>query len=174
MAELGKEGWYEDPAGRHEYRWFSVGVPTDLVKDAGKTSRDAISMTDAALYQSMQLAEPPDDRPLLHTDDAPQPKLDLVNIDGVGNMGYAAVINTAARGPYRDPAVWSKPAGPVEIILVLLPLVAAVVLFGRILARPAPEGIPLIVLPLLFVLSLLIAILGRWRRRLQVRRLQRR
>jgi hypothetical protein len=31
-----KEGWYEDPASRHEYRWFSDGVPTDLVAMNGR------------------------------------------------------------------------------------------------------------------------------------------
>lgn len=27
------EGWYEDPFTIHEYRWFSAGRPTGLVKD---------------------------------------------------------------------------------------------------------------------------------------------
>src|SRR5215469_497795 len=117
MAELVKEGWYEDPAYRHEYRWFSEGAPTDLVKDAGKTSRDAISMADPALYQSMPLEEPPDNGPLLHKD-APPPKLELLNY-GVGPVG---VINTAASPADGDPAVWSRPAGAVEILLVALPL----------------------------------------------------
>jgi YD repeat-containing protein len=53
------EGWYEDPAGRHEYRWFSAGRPTDLVMDAGKTSRDPISITDPSVYESLELKRPP-------------------------------------------------------------------------------------------------------------------
>jgi|SRR5215469_4688599 len=164
MAELVKEGWYEDPAYRHEYRWFSEGAPTDLVKDAGKTSRDAISMTDPAIYQSMQLEEPPDNGPLLHNNDAPPPKLELINIAGVNSMGYAGVINTAARPPDRDPTIWSRPAGAVETLLVVLPIILAVLFFsfgGGIYAL------------LLVALSFLIAILGRWRRRRRVRHYQR-
>ena len=60
-----KEGWYEDPARRHEYRWFSRGAPTDLVMDGGNTSRDPLSISDPELFRSMDLAEPPDDGPLL-------------------------------------------------------------------------------------------------------------
>ena len=36
----GTEGWFQDPSGLHEFRWFSVGKPTDLVKDDGIESRD--------------------------------------------------------------------------------------------------------------------------------------
>jgi hypothetical protein len=34
------EGWYRDPYGAHEDRWFSDGHPTSLVRDAGAESRD--------------------------------------------------------------------------------------------------------------------------------------
>ena len=34
------EGWYVDPYGRHEARWFSDGSPTDLVQDRGVESHD--------------------------------------------------------------------------------------------------------------------------------------
>jgi hypothetical protein len=68
VADIVKEGWYQDPAGRHEYRWFSQGVPTDLVMDAHATSRDGAGIVqDPAVYASMDLARPPDDGPLLQT-----------------------------------------------------------------------------------------------------------
>lgn len=67
MTGLIKEGWYEDPSDRHEYRWFSQGKPTDLVKDGTATSRDPISITDAADFESMALARSPDDEPLLQS-----------------------------------------------------------------------------------------------------------
>jgi hypothetical protein len=35
------EGWYVDHTGRHELRWYSVGTPTDLVKDGEIESRDS-------------------------------------------------------------------------------------------------------------------------------------
>jgi hypothetical protein len=34
------EGWYVDPFGAHEARWFSDGVPTILVRDGGEESHD--------------------------------------------------------------------------------------------------------------------------------------
>ena len=34
------EGWYTDHTGAHELRWYSVGTPTDLVKDGSIESRD--------------------------------------------------------------------------------------------------------------------------------------
>ena len=35
-----EEGWYTDPYGLHERRWFSYGVATKLVSDGGTTSDD--------------------------------------------------------------------------------------------------------------------------------------
>jgi hypothetical protein len=167
VTELVKEGWYEDPAGRHEFRWFSKGVPTDLVKDGVSTSRDSISITDPEIYQSMHLEQPPDDGPLLHKDDAPPPKLELVNIGGGVSMGYAGVINTAASA--SPPVGGSRPAGAVERIVVVLPILAtpfllAVISVGRL---------PLIALFAPPVLSFLLAVLGRWRRTRMARRFRR-
>ena len=34
------EGWYVDPYAIHDERWFSNGVPTQLVKDGGVESND--------------------------------------------------------------------------------------------------------------------------------------
>ncbi len=55
-----KEGWYEDPSDRHDFRWFSQGAPTDLVRDGAVTSRDPISVTDPAAFESMELKRPAD------------------------------------------------------------------------------------------------------------------
>jgi hypothetical protein len=35
------EGWYADPFGAHEARWFSDGTPTALVRDGLTESHDA-------------------------------------------------------------------------------------------------------------------------------------
>ncbi len=40
---VGAEGWYHDPYGRHERRWFSAGAPTALVKDGDVEGRDEVS-----------------------------------------------------------------------------------------------------------------------------------
>jgi|GEM_PF-3428922 len=34
------EGWYQDPYGRHEARWFSDGAPTALVRDGDAEAHD--------------------------------------------------------------------------------------------------------------------------------------
>jgi len=34
------EGWYIDPFGRHELRWFSDGRPTALVRDGQTDGHD--------------------------------------------------------------------------------------------------------------------------------------
>ena len=156
MTEPVKEGWYEDPADRHEYRWFSAGVPTDLVKDADRTSRDAISVADAKSYESMHLQRPPDDGPLLYQD-APPPRFELLSL----GQGPVAVVNTAASA--SEPAVYSERAGVVEIVLVILPVLVAAFLSKFL---PLAAWLPL------FALSLLIAVLGRWRRNRRARRFQ--
>jgi hypothetical protein len=34
------EGWYRDPYGIHQDRWFSAGTPTSLVRDRGIEGHD--------------------------------------------------------------------------------------------------------------------------------------
>ena len=34
------EGWYRDPYGIHQDRWFSQGQPTKLVRDGGRECYD--------------------------------------------------------------------------------------------------------------------------------------
>jgi hypothetical protein len=34
------EGWYRDPYGIHQDRWFSAGNPTSLVRDQGTEGHD--------------------------------------------------------------------------------------------------------------------------------------
>jgi hypothetical protein len=34
------EGWYRDPYGIHQDRWFSAGTPTALVRDGGVEGHD--------------------------------------------------------------------------------------------------------------------------------------
>ena len=34
------EGWYRDPYGIHQDRWFSAGTPTSLVRDQGAEGHD--------------------------------------------------------------------------------------------------------------------------------------
>jgi hypothetical protein len=34
------EGWYRDPYGLHQDRWFSAGTPTSLVRDQGTEGHD--------------------------------------------------------------------------------------------------------------------------------------
>lgn len=91
MTNPVKQGWYQDPAGRHEFRWFSEGAPTDLVMDAHETSRDAAGIVeDAAAYASMDLAEPSDDGRLVLTDDSAESHLEIMNF-GAGPVSAIQV-----------------------------------------------------------------------------------
>jgi hypothetical protein len=38
---MNAEGWFKDPFGSHDARWFSDGAPTTLVRDDGVESHDA-------------------------------------------------------------------------------------------------------------------------------------
>ena len=166
MTDDVKQGWYQDPVSRHQYRWFSQGTPTDLVKDGRTTSRDSISDADPADYQSMQLEQEPDVGPLLHKDDAPPPKLELVNIGGVGSMGYAGVINTASP---PAPAGRLTPAGQVERLLTVLPILAEL----PVVALVGAGALPVVAVLAPALAALLIAAAGRWRRVRRVRRRER-
>lgn len=46
MSRGNEEGWYEDPYGLHEDRWYSEGEPTKLVRDAGNESYDPVPAGD--------------------------------------------------------------------------------------------------------------------------------
>jgi hypothetical protein len=37
---MSAQGWYRDPFGRHEDRWYSAGTPTSLVRDGGVEAAD--------------------------------------------------------------------------------------------------------------------------------------
>jgi hypothetical protein len=69
----GAEGWFLDPYGDHEERWFSDGHPTSLVKDGAVESRD----------------DPPDrsiDGPLQRVPSAMRPRADdLRRADDAGS-----------------------------------------------------------------------------------------
>jgi hypothetical protein len=105
VTALVKQGWYEDPADRHEYRWFSQGAPTDLVKDGGETSRDPISISDPDVFQSMDLTQPPDDGPLLIRPGQMQPEPGIrAGIDPLG-LRWAARMGPAAVHSWRFPIV---------------------------------------------------------------------
>lgn len=40
-AELPAEGWFEDPYRLHQHRWYSMGKPSNLVRDGHSESYDA-------------------------------------------------------------------------------------------------------------------------------------
>jgi hypothetical protein len=122
-VQIEKEGWYEDPAGRHQYRWFSDGRPTDLVEDASVTSKDPISIEDPELYRSMDLAEPPDTGPLLVQPQSGSPQLQLVYF-GAGPAGVVPV----GQGNTDPDSAWAVPPGVVEIATVYLVLFSGIVL----------------------------------------------
>jgi len=48
------QGWYHDPYGQHEDRYFSAGQPTKLVRDAGQESYQE---PPAQLYDPAELVQ---------------------------------------------------------------------------------------------------------------------
>jgi hypothetical protein len=44
-----RQGWFSDPFGRHEHRYFSQGAPTALVRDGGQETQDAPPAGDPAV-----------------------------------------------------------------------------------------------------------------------------
>jgi hypothetical protein len=102
---VAKEGWYEDPADRHERRWFSQGTPTDLVMDGGRTSRDPISISDPEMFQSMALAAPPDDGPLLIRPGQTPSEPDIRPGPDPAGLRYAAQMKPGAVQSWRWPMV---------------------------------------------------------------------
>lgn len=148
MPALVKEGWYEDPAGRHEYRWFSQGSPTDLVMDGGCTSRDPISISDPEVFRTVDLAEPPDEGPLLIKpgEERPGPGI-RAGIDPLG-LRQAAYLGPDAVHSWRWPVLGLGAAIVCELwlgfnlfilpftLLAVVPLLfAGPVLRGRLMQR---------------------------------------
>ena len=68
------EGWYRDPYGLHEERWFSDGTATSLVRDARVESKDppphAPAIGEPVRKEVEPLPNGPDD--LRRADDAEQ------------------------------------------------------------------------------------------------------
>jgi hypothetical protein len=52
-----REGWYTDPTGRHQERWFSGGMPTSLVQDKGVEGRDPLDV-DQLSHAAFAAADP--------------------------------------------------------------------------------------------------------------------
>jgi len=64
-----REGWYFDPLRRHEYRWFSAGMPTALVRDGYVDGKDPVDLSElgraafASVNEGPGLPDPPEPRP---------------------------------------------------------------------------------------------------------------
>jgi hypothetical protein len=63
------EGWYRDPYGLHDDRWFSDGRPTNLVRDQGIESHDEPPKGPPPPLESIAEIEVDDGRDLLRADD---------------------------------------------------------------------------------------------------------
>jgi hypothetical protein len=118
-----KEGWYEDPADRHDYRWFSEGAPTDLVRDGAVTSRDPISVTDPAAFESMELKQPPDIAPLLQAGSALPP--DAYHVGAAFRM-----LDPPSKDVQGFAEQLAKRPRAGELLVVVLPLPVGLVLLA--------------------------------------------
>jgi hypothetical protein len=72
-----EEGWYVDPYGIHEARWFSAGMPTALVRDGDVETQDPPpSTTYAGQLEELEEAAPRDGDDLRRADSADSKSFD--------------------------------------------------------------------------------------------------
>jgi hypothetical protein len=77
------EGWYRDPYGLHDDRWFSDGRPSNLVRDEGIESHDEPPREEPPKpLESIAEIEVSDGRDLLRSDDAERESEYEVERDG--------------------------------------------------------------------------------------------
>ena len=58
------QNWCPDPFGLHEARWFSNGIPTALVRDAGVESQDLPPLSGLDRRYELPSIEPHDPPPV--------------------------------------------------------------------------------------------------------------
>lgn len=75
---MNEEGWYIDPFGHHEARWFSDGTPTALVRDGHIEGQDEAPKT------------PITGDPLRVSEPAPSDRNDLIRADDAESEGFDA------------------------------------------------------------------------------------
>ncbi len=80
------EGWFTDPFGRHEARWFSAGSPTSLVRDGGTESRDEPPDEPPSRIPE-RLAPPGGPDSIRRSDDAEQEEYSRERIIDAGQTG---------------------------------------------------------------------------------------
>jgi hypothetical protein len=74
MTRVSIEGWYQDPFGAHQDRWFSAGTPTALVRDGETESHDPPpNEAIAGPLQDPVSSTPVDGTDLERADEAQQP-----------------------------------------------------------------------------------------------------
>ncbi len=72
------EGWYVDPYGLHEARWFSNGVATALVRDGRIESQDLPpNSAPPGPLEPVAESAPSDGVDLLRADSAETPSIDV-------------------------------------------------------------------------------------------------
>jgi hypothetical protein len=106
-------GWYPDPTGRHQYRYWHGADWTDLVSDAGRTSSDP-----PVAVLPVPAVSP----------DEPVPAPDATPPSAAATPSDAATSATAAAAP----VAWAPPSGPP---------VAAPPPPGPPVAAPPPPGV---------------------------------
>lgn len=73
------QGWYQDPFGVHEHRWFSDGTPTSLVRDGAAETDDPPPAPEyAGRLVAAATRELPDGGDLRRADQAPAKRRDYV------------------------------------------------------------------------------------------------
>jgi hypothetical protein len=93
MPDLKLEGWYTDPFDQHEARWFSAGVPTSLVRDAGTESHDA-PPDGLPRHRPERIVSADSTDTLRRADDAQREEIDGRDIADAASIGIDAAVGT--------------------------------------------------------------------------------
>jgi hypothetical protein len=99
------EGWYRDPYGLHDDRWFSDGRPTSLVRDQGLESDDEPPQAEPPLPLE-PVTEAGDGQDLLRADAGewePEYEIEREGLNSADSLRSQAVI----LGP-SVPAHWAS------------------------------------------------------------------
>jgi hypothetical protein len=84
------EGWYKDPYGLHERRWFSDGHATALVRDGNVESRDEPPPGEPP-GPLVEIAEDAsqDGDDLRRADDGLRPRPNAIDASGAMGIGFS-------------------------------------------------------------------------------------
>jgi hypothetical protein len=134
------QGWYTDPTGRHEARYFSDGRPTELVRDRAAESSDPIAPGEPLVSAPQPVEVCGDDQQL------PQQVFEGESFESQwgGSEGYGratdgragenwmdriivAVVTPLSPSRFQEPGYWTRYVPVLLAVTLLLTLLIVLV-----------------------------------------------